>query len=51
MADEWALVRLGEVADLLTGFPFKSERYVEDDSAPRLLRGDNVAQGTLRGTA
>jgi type I restriction enzyme S subunit len=48
MADEWALVRLGEVADLLTGFPFKSERYVEDDSAPRLLRGDNVAQGTLR---
>lgn len=48
MAGEWVRVQLGEVTDLLTGFPFKSERYVEDPSAPRLLRGDNVAQGVLR---
>jgi len=48
MASEWELVQLGEVTNLLTGFPFKSERYVEDESAPRLLRGDNVAQGVLR---
>jgi type I restriction enzyme S subunit len=48
MAHEWTPVQLGEVADLLTGFPFKSERYVEDETAPRLLRGDNVAQGVLR---
>lgn len=48
MAGEWVKVQLGEVTDLLTGFPFKSERYVEDPSAPRLLRGDNVAQGVLR---
>ena len=41
-------VRLGDVADLLTGFPFKSEHYVTDSEAPRLLRGDNVAQGRLR---
>ncbi|HSL02388.1 MAG TPA: restriction endonuclease subunit S, partial [Nitrospiraceae bacterium] len=41
-------VRLGDVTDLLTGFPFKSDRYVDDDTALRLLRGDNVAQGTLR---
>jgi type I restriction enzyme, S subunit len=44
----WVLVRLGEVANLLTGFPFKSDYYVENEDAPRLLRGDNVAQGFLR---
>ncbi|MBX9854205.1 MAG: restriction endonuclease subunit S [Gemmatimonadaceae bacterium] len=48
MGGEWVTVQLGEVTDLLTGFPFKSERYVKDPSAPRLLRGDNVAQGVLR---
>ncbi len=48
MAGEWKRVQLGEVIDLLTGFPFKSEQYVEDESAPHLLRGDNVAQGVLR---
>src|SRR2546428_714814 len=46
--EDWSPVRLGDVVDLLTGFPFKSEHYVEDSNAPRLLRGDNVAQGTLR---
>ena len=48
MADEWPTVRLGDVTDLLTGFPFKSDRYTDGDTAPRLLRGDNVAQGVLR---
>jgi type I restriction enzyme, S subunit len=48
MAGELVSVRLGDVTDLLTGFPFKSERYVEDAAAPRLLRGDNVGQGVLR---
>ena len=46
--EEWATVRLGDVADLLTGFPFRSDRYISDSEAPRLLRGDNVAQGRLR---
>src|SRR4051812_23556669 len=48
MTDEWPLVRLGDVADLATGFPFSSERYIEDINAPRLLRGDNIVQGALR---
>jgi type I restriction enzyme, S subunit len=48
MATEWPLVKLGDVADLLTGFPFKSAQYTDDPFAPRLLRGDNVAQGVLR---
>ena len=48
VAVEWPTVQLGEVVDLLTGFPFKSDKYVSDPEAPRLLRGDNIAQGTLR---
>ncbi len=44
----WPTVRLGDVADLLTGFPFRSDHYVSDSAAPRLLRGDNIAQGRLR---
>ena len=48
MASEWPVVRLGDVVDLVTGFPFESQRYTDDPTAPRLLRGDNVAQGALR---
>ena len=48
MADEWPRAALGDVADLLTGYPFKSDIYVSDADAPRLLRGDNVAQGVIR---
>ena len=48
LAGEWSTVRLGDVAEFLTGFPFQSERYTDDPLAPRLLRGDNVAQGALR---
>lgn len=48
MAFEWQEVKLGDVVDLLSGFPFKSDEYIDDPSAPRLLRGDNVVQGTLR---
>ena len=45
---QWSTVQLGEVADLLTGFPFRSGEYVTDPEAPRLLRGANIAQGNLR---
>jgi type I restriction enzyme, S subunit len=48
MASEWPVVRLGEVVDFVTGFPFESQQYTDDPAAPRLLRGDNVAQGGLR---
>ena len=46
--DGWTSIQLGDTVDLLTGFPFKSDKYVNDPSAPRLLRGDNIGQGTLR---
>ncbi len=42
------LVTLGEHVELLTGFPFKSASYSQDDSDVRLVRGDNVVQGALR---
>ncbi len=48
MAGEWPIVRLGDVVDLVTGFPFESQHYTTDPTAPRLLRGDNVGQGVLR---
>lgn len=44
----WEHARLGDVADLLTGFPFKSEKYTESDDSIRLVRGDNIVQGALR---
>ena len=44
----WSSATLRDVADLLTGYPFRSDSYVSDVDAPRLLRGDNVAQGTIR---
>ena len=48
MTSEWREVRLGDLVDLLTGYPFQSKSYVEDAFAPRLLRGDNVGPGSLR---
>ncbi|SDG73611.1 restriction endonuclease subunit S [Pelagibacterium luteolum] len=45
---DWQLVRLGDVVDFLTGFPFKSANYSDASSDPRLLRGDNIAQGFVR---
>lgn len=36
---------LGKEIDFLTGFPFKSDGYVKQ--GVRLLRGDNIAQGSL----
>jgi type I restriction enzyme S subunit len=41
-------VRLGDVVDLLTGFPFQSALYSDGPAAIRLVRGDNVVQGALR---
>lgn len=44
----WQRHRLGEVSEIATGFPFKSERYSNTAADPRLLRGDNIVQGALR---
>lgn len=47
-ANSWSMVKLGDYVELLTGFPFKSAQYTDDPIGIRLLRGDNIAQGTLR---
>jgi restriction endonuclease S subunit len=47
-APKWPLVELRDHIELLTGFPFKSAEYTAADEDVRLLRGDNIAQGTLR---
>ncbi|TAM73887.1 restriction endonuclease subunit S [bacterium] len=41
-------VRLGDVADILTGFSFKSDGFTTAAADPSLLRGDNVGQGVLK---
>lgn len=45
----WKKQTIEDCADLLTGYAFRSEDYVEArESAVRLLRGDNIIQGSLR---
>jgi type I restriction enzyme, S subunit len=48
MASNWHRTEIDNHIDLLTGFPFSSEQYSEDTQDIRLLRGDNVVQGTIR---
>lgn len=43
---EWIEYKLGEVASLSTGFPFKGEKYSKE--GVRVVRGDNVTIGELR---
>lgn len=48
MAAEWEETTLGAVADLTTGFAFKSSGYTNAADGVRLLRGDNIVQGAMR---
>jgi len=48
MINGWKKDTLGHHIELLTGYPFKSTEYSEDETAIRLLRGDNVVQGSIR---
>jgi type I restriction enzyme, S subunit len=49
LPEGWRRRNIKQCADLLTGFAFTSEKYVEStQQSVRLLRGDNVSQGTLR---
>jgi len=48
MLDGWSTRKLGELADVKTGYPFKSTIYTEDENGIRLLRGDNVTQEGIR---
>ncbi|WP_289051607.1 restriction endonuclease subunit S [uncultured Psychrobacter sp.] len=41
--EDWELLSVREISDLLTGFPFPSSKY--QDSGIRLLRGSNVKRG------
>ena len=44
----WAKTNLGAEIELLVGFAFKSAGYVNSDESTRLLRGDNIIQGSIR---
>jgi len=44
----WMDTTLGEEIDLLVGFAFKSAQYSDGKEDIRLLRGDNIVQGSLR---
>jgi|688.fasta_scaffold402204_2 type I restriction enzyme S subunit len=48
MHEGWKYAELGAHVDLLTGYPFKSSEYSTDGRGVRLLRGDNVIQGSIR---
>ena len=48
MVESWNLVRLGDVADVLVGYPFKSQYFNENNKGIRLLRGKNVTHRGLR---
>ena len=37
---EWETTILGDVADLLTGFLFKSDHYSKDTLLPKLISGE-----------
>ena len=47
-SSEWIEATLGDVVELLTGYPFKSQLYTDDPNGIPLVRGDNVVQGALR---
>ncbi|KAB8060084.1 restriction endonuclease subunit S [Janthinobacterium violaceinigrum] len=43
------LVRLGDVADMMSGFAFKSQEFLDNsEDGIYLVRGDNVQQGFIR---
>ncbi len=44
----WTITTIGQHADVLTGFAFKSADYTSNESDIKLLRGDNVAPHRLR---
>lgn len=49
LPETWQRTTVGDCADLLTGFAFESHDYAEPrESTVRLLRGDNIVQGSLR---
>lgn len=47
-APEWEEKPLGELVDLLSGYPFNGEDIVEDGSGEPLMRGINITEGAVR---
>ena len=45
--NNWREITLGKVANVFTGYPFRSEFYSTDAQDVRLLRGDNISQGAM----
>lgn len=47
-AQEWREMPLGDLVDILSGYPFGGDDIVEDSSGARLMRGINVTEGFIR---
>ena len=47
MPQNWKTYKLGDVADVDTGFAFKSKLY-EDNGELKVIRGKNITEGYLR---
>ncbi len=45
---DWKIYTIGDKANLLSGFPFKSSEISEDSKGTPLLRGINITEGTIR---
>jgi type I restriction enzyme S subunit len=43
----WAKVALSEVTEMVTGFPFRSEEYIQNGDSVRLCRGANILPGRV----
>ena len=47
-APEWRETPLGDLVDLLSGYPFDGKDIVEDSSGEPLMRGINLTEGAVR---
>lgn len=47
LSHKWPTARLGEAADIITGYPFSSGDYVTEPNEMRLCRGANVLPGRI----
>jgi type I restriction enzyme S subunit len=48
MNSEWPIQPLSQVAEVITGFPFKGEDYLPPHKGVRVVRGDNVTERYVR---
>lgn len=48
MSYEWPQVALSEIAEVITGYPFKGAQYLPPKNGIRVIRGDNVTEHSIR---